>query len=205
MGIKDYFSGSEIERARFIFDFIAPVYNFFDSSLVVHYKKIALELNANISLSELSILDVGTGTGSWLDALGSFSNKHSTGVDLSDKMLKIAKNRHSQYNFINSDATTLNNIADKSYDIVTASFVMHGFKQQKRADILTQLKRISRKYVIINDFYGKTNASVAFLEFLERSDYKNFKLNFNNEMNEFFNKTEIMPSNSGSALYIGTI
>jgi hypothetical protein len=56
---------------------------------------------------------------------------------------------------------------------------------------------------MIHDFRKKTAPFVQVLEFLERSDYKNFKKNFEKEMDSNFESTDILECNNGNAVYIG--
>ncbi len=205
MGVLDYFTGSDKQRAKFIFDLIAPVYGLIDSNIQKNYIEITKLLNDTIPLSEFSILDVGTGTGGWLASIAKYSDKPAEGCDFSTKMLKEAKKRHTNLKFTQSDALTLNNYQDKSFDIVTASFVLHGMKESERAQILIQMKRIARKYVMIHDFYGKIHPVIIFLEHLEKSDYKHFKANFKQEITTFFEQIKIITSNNGSAVYTGIL
>ncbi len=79
---------------------------------------------------------------------------------------------------------------------------MHGVKKNKRQNLLNEMKRVSRKYVVLHDFIGKTPFSIKILEFLERSDYKNFKKYFCDELKENFSSTKKIPARYGSGLYI---
>ena len=67
------------------------------------------------------------------------------------------------------------------------------------------MKRVSKKYVVVHDFVGKTHYFVRFLEFIERSDYKNFKQFFCDELKTMFSKTKIIQSDYGSGVYIAEI
>jgi ubiquinone/menaquinone biosynthesis C-methylase UbiE len=94
---------------------------------------------------------------------------------------------------------------DNSFDIVTATFVMHGMKKEKRRAMLAEMRRVSREYVVIHDFYKGSALMVSILEFLERSDYINFKKYFKDEMKQTFKETIILEGENGNALYIGKI
>jgi hypothetical protein len=69
--------------------------------------------------------------------------------------------------------------------------------------MLKEMKRVAKEFVVVHDFYGKTEPFVQLLEFMERSDYKNFKRDFEKEMLELFPKTELYDTTYGTALYIG--
>jgi ubiquinone/menaquinone biosynthesis C-methylase UbiE len=198
-----YFFGNDKQRAKFIFDFIAPLYGQLDKAVQEGYARISSKLNNHTPLKDFSILDIGTGTGGWLASIAVHSEKEKKGIDFSDKMIIQAKKNHPNLIFSKIDAENMSIIKDKSYDIVTASFVLHGMKAKERNIVLEEMKRIARKYVMIHDFRNKTAPFVQVLEFLERSDYKNFKKNFEKEMDSNFESTDILECNNGNAVYIG--
>jgi len=150
-------------------------------------------------------LDIGTGTGAWASLFFENGATEVKGVDFSEKMLKQAKQAHCDIEFLYGDAKNLLNIADNSFDVVTASLVLHGTKREVRKLILTEMKRISKQYVIIHDFVGKTPFGIKILEWLEKSDFVNFKKTFEEEMKEFFNENSILEVGGGIGLYIGKV
>jgi ubiquinone/menaquinone biosynthesis C-methylase UbiE len=198
-----YFFGNDKQRAKFIFDFIAPLYGQLDKAVQEGYARISNKLNKHIPLKNYTILDIGTGTGGWLASIAVHSEKEKKGIDFSEKMIIQAKKNHPNLNFSRIDAEDMSSIKDKSYDIVTASFVLHGMKANERKIVLGEMQRIARKYVLIHDFKNKTAPFVQVLEFLERSDYKNFKKNFEKEMDSNFKSTDILECDNGNAVYIG--
>lgn len=206
MNLLAYFSKDEDKRARYIFNLIAPVYHLIDKGTYKDYLEMARVFNSNIPLKGKAVLDVGSGTGSWLAALNRYSLGKATGVDFSDKMLFEAQKVHPDLEFVKAAGEDLTFFKDKSYDVVTATFVLHGMKSDKRKRVLLEMKRVAREFVVIHDFYGKTEWITRILESLEKSDYKNFKLNFSSEMQSVFSETEVIPAkNAGRALYIGKI
>lgn len=200
-----YFFGNDKQRAKFIFNFIAPLYGKIDQAIQDDYAKICEKLNKQIPLKNYTILDIGTGTGGWLSSVSKYSNKESLGIDLSEKMILQAQKNHPELKFIKLDAENMSLIKDNSFDIITASFVLHGMKAKERSLVLEEMKRIGKKYIMIHDFRNKTAAFVQLLEFLERSDYKHFKINFENEMKEHFDVSNILDCDNGNAIYIGEI
>ena len=127
------------------------------------------------------------------------------GIDLSEKIIKSGRLKHPEISFSVGNAEDLHKIPDNSFDIVTASFVIHGVKADLRKKMLTEMKRVSKVYVIVHDFVGKTHYFVRFLEFLERSDYKNFKKFFCAELKDMFSKTKKIQTDYGSGVYISEI
>ncbi len=202
MSIFNYFSKDPDKRAKFIFNLIAPYYSKFDKSLQEGFDASVKELDKEIGISGKKVLDIGTGTGAWGAAINKYNPSEIEGVDFSEKMIKQAKKNHPEINFRQINAEDLSDFNDNSFDLVTASFVLHGVTKDKRYKLLKEMKRVSKKYVVLHDFIGKTPFSIKILEFLERSDYKHFKKNFCNELKENFSSAKKIPARYGSGLYI---
>ncbi len=202
MSIIHYFSKDADKRAKFIFNFIAPLYGKLDKKIKDGYKYYVKDLDQEINLDGKSILDIGTGTGAWIAALNKKNLSKAIGIDFSEKMLKQAIKNHPEIDFFVSNGESIKKFDDNSFDIVTASFVLHGVKKDKREKLLEEMKRISKKYVVLNDFIGKTPLFIRFLEFMEKSDYKNFKKNICNELKQKFVKVKKTSSRYGIGLYI---
>ncbi len=202
MSIINYFSKDPDKRAKFIFNFIAPMYSKFDKSLQEGFEASVRELDKEIIIAGKSVLDIGCGTGAWGAVINKAGAAEIIGVDFSEKMIKQARKNHPEIIFKHINAEDLSEFKDNTFDIVTASFVLHGVKVEKRKKLIQEMKRVSKKYVVLHDFIGKTPFTVKVLEFLERSDYKNFKKNFCDELKEEFSRTKKIPSRFGSGLYI---
>ena len=205
MSILHYFSKDPNKRAKFIFNFIAPIYNKVDKILDSSFQKSIDLLKEELPINNLNVVDVGTGTGAWGAMFLKNGAKSVTGIDFAEKMLAKAKIKHPKMNFEVGDAENLEKIKNDSFDLVTASYVLHGVKKKHREKILSEMKRISRKYIVIHDFVGKTPAFIRFLEFMEKSDYKFFKKNFCNELKLKFLSTKRIKSRDGSGLYIAQV
>jgi ubiquinone/menaquinone biosynthesis C-methylase UbiE len=204
MPITDYFSKDPNKRARFIFDLIAPLYGRIEKHQAEKYARTIDVLDREIGIEGKNVLDVGTGTGAWADMFIRMGAEEVHAVDLSPKMLEQARKKHPEIIFGLGDAENLSDIADKTFDIVTASFVLHGVKEDRRRKILSEMKRISKKHVVINDFSGRTDPAVLILETLERSDYKKFKANFCNELKSMFPEVRKIETGGGNGLYLAT-
>ena len=205
MSILHYFSKDPNKRAKFIFNFIAPVYNKVDDILEKSFQESVNILKKEISIKNTKVVDLGTGTGAWGNILLKNGAENVIGIDFARKMLNKAKSKHPEMNFDTGDAENLEKINDNSFDIATASYVLNGVKQDRRKKILSEMKRVSKKYVIIHDFVGKTPRFIRFLEFMEKSDYKFFKKNFCNELKTMFSNVRSIKSRDGSGLYIAEI
>ena len=202
MPITDYFSKDPNKRARFIFDLIAPLYGRIEKHQAEKYAHTIEVLEQEIGIRDKKVLDVGTGTGAWADMFVKMQAKEVHAVDLSPRMLDEARKKHPDITFQWGDAENLSGIDDNSFDIVTASFVLHGVKEDRRRKILSEMKRISRKYVVINDFSGRTDPAIFILETLERSDYKRFKAHFCDELKEIFPEARKVETGQGNGLYL---
>jgi len=202
MSLLNYFSKDQDKRAKFIFNFIAPFYAKFDTSLQEGFEASVKELDKEIVIAGKTVLDVGTGTGAWGAAINKLRPSGIEAVDFSEKMIKQARKNHPEINFHHINAEDLSDFKDNSFDLVTASFVLHGVTEEKRRKLLNEMKRVSKKYVVLHDFIGKTPFGIKILEFFERSDYKHFKKNFCNELKENFSSAKKISARYGSGLYI---
>jgi len=205
MSLLHYFGTDPDKRAQFIFNLIAPIYGHIDSGLQKSFAISAAMLNDNIEIKGKKVLDVGCGTGAWLTSIAKHNSAECVGADFSDKMLKEAKAKHPDFRFEKTRAEDLSIFQDNEFDIVTASYVLHGVKKEPRSKMLKEMKRVAKEFVVIHDFYGKTAPFVQFLEFMERSDYKYFKKNFGKEMNSHFEEAKMIDTETGTGLYIGKI
>ena len=202
MSVIHYFSNDPNKRAKFIFNFIAPIYNKVDKILDDNFTKAIDVLDTKIHIENKTVLDIGTGTGAWAAMFETKNAKKITGVDFADKMLEVSKQKHPNIHFVKADAENLKQFPDNSFDIVTASYVIHGVKQDRRQAILNQMQRVSKEYIVLQDFVGNTPYFIRFLEFMEKSDYKFFKKNICNELGEIFSSSKKIEVANGSGLYI---
>lgn len=201
MLLRRYFSSNPDIRAKFIFDFIAPFYGKMNASLEKNFNYAVRALHQNVSVKGKTVLDIGTGTGAWAANFKKFGAERVVGLDFSPKMIKSAKQNYPETEFLLAHAENLMQFEDNSFDIVTASFVLHGVKEDKRALMLKEMRRVSRKHIVLHDFIGKTPLFIRFLEFMERSDYKYFKQNICNELRTIFSRAEKKMIKYGTGLY----
>lgn len=204
MSLFHYFSKNPDKRARFIFNFIAPLYGRLGNSLEQNFVYSFQEVEKNIQITDTNILDLGTGTGAWIANFKRAGANQVIGVDFARNMIDEAKKNYPDIEFQIGDAENLHQFPDQSFDIVTASFVLHGVKKNKRQNILNEMKRVSKNYVVVHDFIGKTPLFIRLLEFLEQSDYKFFKQNFCNELKSIFPNAKKIPTKYGTGVYIAS-
>ena len=119
----------------------APVYDGFELILSSIRKKITQEINP----TNKSVLDVATGTGSLAIALGSKA-KNVVGIDLSSKMLDVARKkvRTDNISFFQMDASKMD-FPDNEFDIVTISLGLHDMPLEIRTSVLDEVKRVLKK------------------------------------------------------------
>jgi ubiquinone/menaquinone biosynthesis C-methylase UbiE len=190
-----------VERHRFIFDTIAPVYAALDKIVKKGHRKGIENVINVVELEGKTVLDIGTGAAAW-GALYMENGAKVHGVDFAEKMIKRAEKMYGhKMTFSVGNAMDLDHIPDNSYDIVTASFVLHGFSFEKRNLILKEMHRISKNIIIVNDYYGHTPALGRFLEFMEGSDYKNFKRTFVDELKALFPEIMVCRAEVGQSVY----
>lgn len=188
--------------AQFIFNFIAPVYRKIDFINSIHYQNSIAFVNHEIGIKQKRILDIGTGTGDWAAMFQFYHASEIYGVDFALKMIEMGEKKNPSVKFSWADAENLSQFDDNSFDIVTASFVLHGVKYNRRQKIISEMKRVSRKHIVLHDFIGETPRIVQFLEFLERSDYKNFKKSIVSELKQHFSKVIIEKIKEGTGIYL---
>ena len=143
MSILHYFSKDANKRAKFMFGLIAPIYAQVDPHLVKGYQKTIQKLDDEISIEGKTVLDIGTGTGAWAMKFLQSNAAKVHGVDLSPKMYIVSKEKHPEIEFSIGDAEDLKEFADNSFDIVTASFVVHGVKANRREKMLSEMKPVN--------------------------------------------------------------
>ena len=202
MTFHHYFSGDADKRSRFIFNFIAPIYSYLSPSIEKAFSKAIDKVQKEINIKGKTVMDIGTGTGAWAANFKLAGAEYVVGIDFAEKMLKKAKLQYPEMEFVKGNAENLSHFADNTFDIVTASFVLHGVKADKRANILSEMKRVSRKHIVLHDFVGKTPWIIRILEFMERSDYKFFKQNICYELNLKFTNCSRIPVKYGTGIYL---
>jgi len=202
MQILNYFSRDEKKRAKFIFDLVAPLYDRLAFLVEETFESSMEKIKLETTIKGKKVLDVGTGTGRWGVNFLNHSAKKVHGVDLSEKMLNKASEKYKNMTFSLGEADNLTEFDDNSFDIVTASNLLHGVSKQLRLKILQEMKRVSKEFVIIYDFVGRTPIIFHIIEILEQSYYLNFKKYFMDDLNKFFNYSIKYEIGAGFGLYI---
>jgi len=93
-----------------------------------------------------SIIEVGCGSGFMVSRFQ--KNHHSVGLDLNKRPLEVAKNKFKVKKLIRANMLKMP-IKDNSFNVVWNEGVIEHFKKDKALDAVKEMKRISKKYVII--------------------------------------------------------
>jgi ubiquinone/menaquinone biosynthesis C-methylase UbiE len=120
-------------------------------------------------------------------------------------MLAIARKRNAGKNirFMKDNALEGLSFADNSFDCVCAAFVAHGFSAEERKKLYQEMKRVTRRTVVLNEFNRKKSTITNIVECMEKSDYHNFIYQVEEEMKEHFPVTQTIQVGSGTAWYVG--
>lgn len=164
-------------RLKIFLQLIAPVYDLLVGFAIRHYARQGMALLPPVE--GMTALDVCTGTGIIAETLW----KHGaqvTAIDFSEPMLNQASKKLSTKNIALylMDARKLT-FPDKSFDLVTISMALHEIKPAYRDSVLSEIQRVSRKYVLIIEHYGVPanpiwRAALSLIEQIEGSNYKCF-------------------------------
>lgn len=192
-----------------LFDVIAPIYSLFFQLQVRNYRRIIQNNSSIFKDGQYQILDIGCGTGALAFVLSGMGQS-VTGIDGSARMIKLARwlNRKNQAVFQVGDALGWPDpgspLADsrKKYDLVVASYVLHGLHHEQRRALYGMMKRLAAKRVVIMDYNQKRALLTSLVEWLERGDYFNFIKSVEAEMKANFPSVNIVQTGKRSALYI---
>jgi len=163
------------------YDFIAIIY---DPVLYIFLKPIRIAvMNMLLEYKEKSILDLCCGTGNQLKLLEKNGFKDLHCLDISNKMLEIARKKNLTIKIYNEDATKTN-FKNESFDIVIISFALHEKNRLTQKKIIEEVYRLIKKegFVLVVDynFDNKTDKLIKIgINIIERlggkEHYNNFK------------------------------
>jgi len=92
------------------------------------------------------ILDVPCGTGIMTNIISKYSN-NLLSVDISDDMLRIAKNNHPNANYLNLDMFKLPNL-NQTFDVILAIGIIHRLPKDLRIKMLKMMSNISNEFIV---------------------------------------------------------
>jgi ubiquinone/menaquinone biosynthesis C-methylase UbiE len=160
----------EGQRARRVFNRAAPLFRIIERWLEPRYRD---TLAALALPRDLTVLDVGTGTGSL--ALELAARGHPvTGIDVAERLLRRARRRVPTAAFRRMDLAELHEIVDGAFDLVAVGYVLHGLSPQLRRLALEQAGRIAARAVLIFDYATLGPWYVRVVEHFEGAHYREF-------------------------------
>ena len=164
-------------------------------------RRVAFEIN-----HEHNVIDVACGTGAQAIEIAQYA-KHVVGIDISESMISQAKKECSKRKLTNieffvADASNLNQFGKKEFDIATMTLALHQFSPANSYQILTELKRVARKIIIVDytvplpkNFAGKLSHVIEFLA--GRTHNRHFKQYYEQGgLNEILTQHELMVEKS---------
>ncbi len=186
-----------------LFDFIAPVYGLFFSMQLKMYDFVPGFLHQIKIRPPMSVLDVGCGTGALAMKLAK-SNYRVTAIDPAKEMLKVAiwKTREEKIRFVHMKELGKLPFPDHEFDLVISSYVLHGMKKEQRRGLYEEMKRVSRRKVIIHDYNQERALLTDVVEYMEKGDYFNFIKVAREEMEEAFGQVHVIQTGKRACWYI---
>ncbi len=203
MGIKDYFSSDTFRREKFIFNTISPFYHVIQLFNEGKYRRAIKAIDRIIGIRGKKVLDVGCATGVWTEFFRKYGASRVVGVDLAEKMVRRARKNYPDAEFYQANALDIGMFENSSFDIVTASYVLHGPKRYERNRIVAEMLRVASEAVVIHDFDDKPLAFFPrIIEKLERSNFEDFQKTFFHDIKQFGYEVVKYPLPPHLALYV---
>jgi ubiquinone/menaquinone biosynthesis C-methylase UbiE len=140
---------------------IAPVYDEYRKPDELILRLLSEEIRKlAVRVSNLSMLDVGCGTGGYSIPLAKRFAMKLTGIDVSGEMLERARAKYTGGNWILGDIESID-FEEKSFDVVLMSYVLHHVRDYKRTlkTVYKILKRASSLLFIVTDDHDQFHSS----------------------------------------------
>lgn len=189
-----------------LFDRIAPFYRLFFGVQARMYRRFFQRYGRSVPIPAGGrVLDVGCGTGALVCALRKLGYE-AQGMDGAPRMARWARklNGRNGSSFVIADALSALPFKDKSFDAVTASYVLHGLRTEARVNLLGEAARLAKSTVLIHDFSARPSCLIDFVERLEGSDYRRFVRYGRSEMEGVFTDVRVIDAGFGVAWYVCT-
>ncbi len=183
-------------KTNIFYKFIASVYDLLDVIYFRNYNRSPRKAVIEAISENDKILDLCTGTAT--NAMGiskAIPTSEIVGVDLSENMLKVAREKLKKSNIKNitlyqMDATKLS-FKSESFDKILLSLILHEMDEELRSKILSEAKRASKKdgRIIITEWERSSKLSQQLLfmpiHLLEPKPYREF---INKDLYTYFTK-----------------
>ncbi len=116
----------------------------------------------------VSILDVGCGTGVLIKQLNKLNRKYTlTGLDFSDNMLKNSVLNSDELNHINlvQGSAFKMPFNDNNFDIVICTRFIHQYTNELKKVLIREMKRLTKKNgIVIIEFYSSIIGLIKYIE-----------------------------------------
>ena len=183
-------------KTNLFYRLIASVYDLLDVIYFRNYDRSPRKAVIDSISANDKILDLCTGTAS--NALGiskAIPTTDIVGVDLSENMLKVAREKVKKANIKNiklheMDATKLS-FENESFDKILISLVLHEMEEELRSKILSEAKRVLKKdgRIIVTEWERSSKLWQRLLfmpiHLLEPKPYREF---LNEDLYSYFEK-----------------
>jgi len=186
------------------FDRVARYFDIMRPLFIAPYRRAAEYALGRLITSDNapSIMDIGTGTGTLAAAFAAQGAK-VTGVDISRGMLEQARKKHGhRVHFIQAPAHAPGPFGDGSFDMVSAAFALHEMPAEYRARVLGEMKRLAGQKVLIIDYIPNSNPVITLVEHVEKSYYRQFLTEIDQQLKQLFNSYEKRKLNHFIGLYL---
>jgi len=158
------------------YDRIVPVYDVVARHNIRPYRRIVKNLEI---APEKSALEVGCGTGNLTVALAVVMARVLS-IDFSARMLeraarKMARRGFNNVTFRQMNAFDLTPEDHGTFDYCFTAFLLHVFAPADRLLLLSRIARLATERIVVIDYApGRYRLRYAFVEWLEKSHYKEF-------------------------------
>ena len=194
----------DLSRLAGTFDRVARYFDIMRPLFIAPYRRAAEYALGRLITSDNapSIMDIGTGTGTLAAAFAAQGAK-VTGVDISRGMLEQARKKHGhRVHFIQAPAHAPGPFGDDSFDMVSAAFALHEMPAEYRARVLGEMKRLAGQKVLIIDYIPNSNPVITLVEHVEKSYYRQFLTEIDQQLKQLFNSYEKRKLNHFIGLYL---
>lgn len=194
----------DLTRLAGTFDRVARYFDIMRPLFIGPYRRAAEYTLSRLVItgSSPALLDIGTGTGTLAGVFAAQGAK-VTGVDISRGMLEQARKKHGhRVQFNQAPAHAPGPYDDDSFDMVSTAFVLHEMPADYRARVLGEMKRLAGQKVLIIDYIPNPNPVIALVEHVEKSYYRQFLAEIDDQLKQFFNSYEKKKLNHFMGLYL---
>lgn len=189
-------SVEERRKVRRFFNRTALAFHLIDRRLGPEYRKVLEMLALSASLT---VLDIGTGTGSLAGAFADRGHR-VTGIDFADRLIARARRRVPSGEFRSMDLVELEQMPSGSFDIVCLAYVLHGLSPELKDTTLHHAARLARDGVLVFDYSCLGPWHVRLIEWIEGPHYPGFVAR---TIDEHVSTHRLVVENSGETSSVG--